>query len=78
MAYSFPSELQHLVNQQMATGHYNSEDDLLREALLALEEDDSDLIALREAVADYEAGDRGMPLDEVFSKIDERIQSRLP
>lgn len=78
MAYSFPAELQDLVNQQMATGHYSSEDELLREALLALEEDDSDLIALREAAADYEAGDRGIPLDEVFSKMDERIQGRLP
>ncbi len=78
MPYSFPADLQNLIKQQMATGQYNSEDELLRQALLALENDNSDLIAIQEAVADFEAGDRGMPLDDAFSTMDERIRDRLP
>lgn len=78
MPYSFPADVQQLINQQMATGHFPSEEDLLRQALLALEENDADLVAIREAIADLEAGDQGMPLDEAFNNMDERIRDRLP
>ena len=37
MAYQFPADLDHLVRQQMAAGNYRSEDELLRDALHALE-----------------------------------------
>lgn len=37
MSYQFPADIETLVRQQMAAGNYRSEDDLLREALHALE-----------------------------------------
>ena len=66
MAYSFPQDVQQLVDARMATGHYQTEDDVLREALRALRDEDEDLEAVRVAVAELQAGDPGTPLDEAF------------
>ena len=41
----------------MATGQYGSKEDVLREALRALRRQDEDLTAVKEAIADMEAGD---------------------
>ena len=38
MAYQFPPDLEQRVKEQMASGVYNSEDEVLRDALRALEE----------------------------------------
>ena len=43
MLYPFPPDLQTLVGEQMASGKYASEDELLRRALLALAEEEQDL-----------------------------------
>jgi Arc/MetJ-type ribon-helix-helix transcriptional regulator len=36
MSYQFASDVERLLREQMALGHYNSEDDLLRDALVSL------------------------------------------
>ena len=66
MAYQFPPDVDKLVRERMATGNYASEDELLRNALLALSEEEEDLAAVREAVAELKGGDEGVPLDEAF------------
>jgi Arc/MetJ-type ribon-helix-helix transcriptional regulator len=38
MAYQFPPDLDQLLKERMASGGYTSEDDVLRDALRALEE----------------------------------------
>lgn len=38
MPYSFPSELQQLVQRQLATGNYANEDEVLLDAMIALNE----------------------------------------
>jgi Arc/MetJ-type ribon-helix-helix transcriptional regulator len=38
MAYQFPPDVEKLVKEQMVLGSYRSEDELLRDALRALEE----------------------------------------
>ena len=75
MPYSFPADIQDLVNRRMAAGQFANEDDLLREALLALPNEE-DLEALREAIAEFEAGDEGISLEEAFGAIDQRIQDK--
>ena len=56
MAYSFPKDLQDLVGERMRTGKYGSEEDLLRDALRALsEQEDDDVAAIEEAIAKDEA-----------------------
>jgi Arc/MetJ-type ribon-helix-helix transcriptional regulator len=77
MAYQFPPDLDELVREQMASGNYDSEDDLLRDALLAFSGDgeaivDEDVAALEEALRELDAGDPGVDLDEAFRRIRER------
>lgn len=69
MPYAFPSDLQALVGEQMASGKYASEDELLRCALSALAEEEEDLDAVRESLAEWRAGDPGVPLDDAFNSV---------
>lgn len=41
MPYPFPAELQHLIQRQLATGNYASEDEVLLDAMSALGERES-------------------------------------
>jgi putative addiction module CopG family antidote len=71
MPYPFPPDLQTLAGEQMASGKYASEDELLRSALRALteEEDEQDLDAVRESLAEWRAGDPGVLLEDAFDAI---------
>ncbi len=69
MQYSFPPDLQKLIDARLATGQYSTADELLREALRALTEEDDDLLAVRDAVTQWRAGDDGTPLIEAFDEI---------
>ena len=76
MPYQFPPEVDELIRNQMATGQYESEDDVLREALHALRRRDEDVAAVKEAIADMQAGDRGVPFDEFVNRF--RKQHNIP
>jgi Arc/MetJ-type ribon-helix-helix transcriptional regulator len=78
MAYQFPPDVDKLVRDHMATGGYASEDDVLREALLAFGEfarcpDEVDeeyrqaVAAVQEGMADAEAG-RMRPLRDIIDE----------
>jgi len=69
MTYAFPPDVEQLVAGRMAAGGYATEDDVLRDALRALAEEEEDLAAVREAIAEYRAGDPGLPLDEAFDLV---------
>ena len=68
MAFTFPPDLAPLVDGQMATGKYPSEEDLLREALQALVDRNEGIAAIAEGIADMEAG-RVRPFTEVVNEI---------
>lgn len=68
MAYQFPPDLKELVNQQLATGQYGSEDDVLRDALKALKWRSAETAAIAEGIEDMEAG-RYRSLDEVDAEL---------
>jgi hypothetical protein len=72
MTYQFSPDVQQLVRERMASGRYSSEEALLKEALLALDERDEHLLAVREALADLDAGDDGVPLNDAFDAIRSR------
>jgi putative addiction module CopG family antidote len=65
----FPPDLQALVGEQMASGKYESEDELLRSALRALAEEEQDLDAVRESLAEWQADDLGVPHNDAFDAI---------
>lgn len=69
MTFPFPPDLWEFIRDQMASGKYASEEELLREALQALAEKEEDLAAVREAVAQWQGGDPGVPLDEAVEAI---------
>jgi predicted transcriptional regulator len=64
MAYLFPPELDRLVREELATGTYNSEDDVLVEAMQALRDRDESMAGICEGLADLDAG-RVRPLGDV-------------
>lgn len=51
MNYPLPADIQHRIQAQLATGTFASEDDVLREAMEALERRQRGLKQLREMVA---------------------------
>jgi putative addiction module CopG family antidote len=69
MHYSFPPELLELVAARLASGRYSTEDELLRDALRALDEEDEDLTAARDAIAEWRDSDQGTPLAEAFDEV---------
>jgi putative addiction module CopG family antidote len=69
MLYSFPPDLRKLIELRLDSGRYSTEDEVLRDALRALAEEDEDLVAVREAVAEWRAGDVGTPLAEAFEQV---------
>jgi len=72
MDYQFPPNIDRLVKEQMASGAYESEDDVLADALRALAARNADLSAVNDAIQDMEAGDSGRPLIEVANEIREK------
>lgn len=64
MIYQFPPDLEDEIKERMASGQYASQDDLFRDALRALRLQDADVTAVTQAIADMEAGDRGIPFDQ--------------
>ncbi len=69
MLYPFPPDLQKLIEARLASGQYSNEDEVLRDALRALTDEDEDLIAVREALAEWRAGDAGLPVSVAFEQV---------
>ena len=64
MAYQFPPDIEQRVRAQLSSGDYQTEDDLLRDALDALRERRDDLAAIQAGIEDMEAG-RYRPFSEI-------------
>ena len=76
MIYQFPPDLEDEINERMASGRYASRDELVRDALRALRLQDADVTAVKQAIADMEAGDRGVPFDQFVEEF--RKQHNVP
>jgi hypothetical protein len=72
MSYVFPPGIQHLINQNMATGLYASEEDVLQAALHVLSDYNATVADIRQGMADYEQG-RGVSLAEAMVDIREQL-----
>ena len=77
MSYRMPPDVEHLVSEQMRQGSYQSEDEVLRDALQALAEKNEDLTAIRAGIEDMEAG-RVKPLRDVDAKIRKSLGFKPP
>lgn len=71
MPYQLSADIERLVDDRIATGAYSNPDEVLRAALEALQQSDTSLLKIQQAVDEWQAGDEGMPLDEAFQLIQE-------
>jgi Arc/MetJ-type ribon-helix-helix transcriptional regulator len=74
MSYGFPPEIQQLIDQNMSTGMYPSEEDVLQAALHVLSDYNATVADIREGIADYDQG-RGEPLSQAMADIRRQLGS---
>ena len=68
-------DVEEQIQEQLATGGYSSQDDVLREALRALRWRDQEVAAIQEGIEDMEAG-RVKPLREFDREF--RQRNKIP
>ena len=56
MAYQIPPDVDAGIREEMLSGRYASQDEVLRQALRALRFQNKEIMAIREGIADMEAG----------------------
>jgi Arc/MetJ-type ribon-helix-helix transcriptional regulator len=64
MNYPLPDDLAAQLQDRLATGQYASEEEVLRAALTVLKRQDEEVSAIKAALVDMQAGDRGKLFDE--------------
>jgi Arc/MetJ-type ribon-helix-helix transcriptional regulator len=69
MAYQFSPAVERLIRAKMASGCYSSEEELVVEALQALDESEKDLQAIEDGLLSLDSGEEGASLDEAFSRL---------
>lgn len=69
MIRQFSPTVEQLIRDQMASGKYASEDELLLDALQFLEAEQKDLAAIQEGLDWFAAGNAGATVDETFEKL---------
>jgi putative addiction module CopG family antidote len=69
MPTQLPPDLQHDVTAWVASGRYASEEDVLRDALRALADEQTDFDAVCQAIDEVEAGDTGIPVRQTFDEL---------
>lgn len=77
MPYAFPPEIKQLIEQNLATGMYASEEEVLQAALHALSEYHATVADIRQGMIDYEQG-HGEPLSQAMADIHEQLDCRSP
>lgn len=69
MPYQFPSDVEQHLTAWVASGKYQCADDVLRDALRALAEERGDWDTVEQAIAEWQAGDQGIPLQQAFDEL---------
>ncbi len=69
MPFVVPADVEILVANRLASGAYNSSDEVLRSAMNALTEVDADLEAVLLAVRELQSGDQGTPLIDAVQQV---------
>lgn len=72
MANLLPPDVQQTLTAWVASGKYANQDDVLRDALRALSDEQDDRQAVQEAIAELEDGDTGVPLRQAFEELREQ------
>ncbi len=70
--YKFPASVSELIEKQLASGRYQSEDEVLEAALLRLDDESDDWPVVKKAIEALDAGDNGVSLDDAFQEVRRR------
>ena len=70
--YKFPAVVSQLIEKQLATGRYSSEDEILEAALQRLDEKSDDWAAIKVALDSLDAGEPGLSLAESIDEVRRR------
>jgi putative addiction module CopG family antidote len=73
MTISVPADIQQFIDTRLATGSYATEDEVLRDAFRALQNEDEEVLAIQRAIDEWQQGDDGVPVDEAFVEIRKAI-----
>ena len=66
-----PHDVEAMVADQIASGRYQSGEDVLRSAMIALAEIDDDYLAIQDAMAEWQPGQPGTALADAFRQVRE-------
>jgi Arc/MetJ-type ribon-helix-helix transcriptional regulator len=69
MSYQLTPTVESMMREKMASGRYDSEEQLLVEALQALDAEEEELRAIEEGLASVDRGEEGVSLDEAFRRL---------
>lgn len=75
MSYSFSPEIRDLINRNLATGEYASEEAVLQAALHVLSDYHSTVADIRQGLVDYEQG-LGEPLADAFADVRRKLDAQ--
>ena len=75
MSFAFPPDIRRLIDQNMATGLYSSEEDVLQAALHVLSDYHATIADVRSGLVDYENG-RGQVLSEAMGDIRKELGAK--
>jgi Arc/MetJ-type ribon-helix-helix transcriptional regulator len=78
MAYQFPPNVDELVKQQLATGDYESEDEVLIDVLRLLQRQREDLAAIQKVLTIWKLAAWNLSTSSTKSSAKPRIFRRMP
>jgi predicted transcriptional regulator len=74
MSYGFPPEIKQLIDQNLSTGMYSSEEHVLQAALHVLSDYHATVADIRQGMSDYEQG-LAEPLSQAMADIRQQMGS---
>jgi hypothetical protein len=75
MSYAFPPQIKNLIDQNMATGLYACEEDVLQAALHVLSDYNATVADIRQGMSDYQQGG-GESLSQAMADIRQQLGPR--
>ena len=75
MSYEFPPEIQNLINQNMASGAYSSENHVLQTALHVLSDYHATIADIRQGISEFEDG-KAEPLAQAMDDIRRQLSAQ--
>lgn len=74
MIHRIPDDVQAEIDAKVASGRYADDESVLRDAMASLREFDEDVANVQDAIDDWQAGDKGLPLDEAAELVRQKVE----